>query len=193
MTIFNRLFSSVILLLLLALAVGAVGLATGLLTEHSVDRVHAYPPLHQALRDLSTAHTQQARILKVVVPGVVGLIALLLLFAELRPPGRERTLRLVENQDGEVAIGYNTVRKVAELASLDISGVQRARCQVTRDKESLRVRCRATVDQYANAAVVGGQVEAAIKQHLEQTLGRPVERVSVRIERQSAKAPVRVR
>jgi len=193
MNVFNRLLAILFWLLVLGLSIGAVGIASGLLTVHTVDRVHFYAPLHQALVDFHTRRPQWAQTAKVAAAGAIAVVALLLVLLELRLPRRERTLRLVENQDGEVAIGYNTVRKVAELASMDVSGVQRARCQIARDKESLRVRCRATVDQYANAELVGGQVEAAIKQQLEQTLGRSVERVSVRIEPQSAKAPVRVR
>lgn len=193
MTIFNRLVAIIFLLIILALAVGAVGIATGLLTLHAVDRVHAYAPLHHALSDFHTSHPQETRVFKVAGAGAIGLITLLLLLREVTPPRRERLLHLVENRDGAVTIGYSTVRKIAEMASMDIPGVQRARCTIARDNESLRVQCHAAIDRYANAEVVGGQVEAAIKRQLEQTLSRPVERVTVRIEPQPANAQVRLR
>jgi hypothetical protein len=193
MNVLNRLLAIVILLLILAVAVGAIGIATGLLTLHTVDRVYTYPPLHHALSDFHTSHPAETRLLKIGVAGIVGVLALLLLLAELTPPRRERTLRLVENRDGEVSIGYHTLRKVAEVASGDVSGVSRATCRVAGSKEALRVRCVATIDRYANAEAVGAQVEAAIKQQLERTLGTAVERVAVRVEPQTAKAPARVR
>ncbi|GAC1640574.1 MAG: hypothetical protein NVS4B2_30060 [Chloroflexota bacterium] len=193
MRVFNRFLAIALFLLILALAVGAAGIATGLLTVAAVDKVHFYEPFHRMLVDFHTSHPQETRVLKVAACGVIALLSFLLVLVELTPPRRERTLRLVKNQDGDVAIGYDTVRKVAELASTEVSGVQRARCRIARDQESLQVRCVAMIDRYANAEVAGGQVEAAIKQQLERTLGRPVQRVNVRVEAQPEKNRVRLK
>ncbi|GAC1643582.1 MAG: hypothetical protein NVS4B2_33270 [Chloroflexota bacterium] len=193
MNIVNRLLAIVFCLLVLALSLGAVGIASGLLTVHTVDRVHVYAPLHQALADFHTPRPQWAQIAKVAGAAGLAVIAFLLVLLELRPPRRDRSFQLLEDRGGEVRIGYDTVRKVAEQAALDVTSVESARCAVTRQKESLQVRCRATIDRFANAELVGGAVERTIRDQVEQTLGRPVERVIVRVEPQKADAPMRVR
>ena len=189
----NRLLAILFFLLVLALSVGAVGIASGLLTVHTVDQVHFYAPLHQALADFHTRRPQWAQPVKVAAAAATALIALLFLLLELRPPRRERSFRLLEDQGGEVTIRYDAVRKVAEQAALDVARVDSARCAVARHKESLQVRCRATIDRFTNAELVGGSVEQAIRQEVERTLGRPVERVIVRVEPQKAGTPMRVR
>jgi hypothetical protein len=193
MNVFNRLLAIVFWLLILALSVGAVGIASGLLTVHTVDRVHDYAPLHHALADFHTPHPPWAQGVKVAGAAGLAVVALLLLLLELRPPHRERSFRLLEDQGGEVTIKYETVRKVAEQAALDVASVDSAHCTVTRQKASLQVRCRATIDRFANAELVGGSIEQSIREQVERTLGRPVERVTVRLEPQKADAPVRVR
>jgi hypothetical protein len=193
MNVFNRLLAIVFWLLVLALAVGAVGIASGLLTVHTVDRVHDYAPLHHALSDFHTPRPQWVQVAKVGGAAGLGVVAFLLILLELRPPRRERSFQLLEDAGGEVTIGYDTVRKVAEQAALDVANVDSARCAVTREKESLQVRCRATIDRFANTELVGGTIEQTIREQVERTLGRPVERVTVRVEPQKAGAPLRVR
>ncbi len=193
MNVFNRFLAVLFWLLVLALSVVAVGVASGLLTVHTIDRVHAYAPLHQALADFHTPRPQWAQVAKVAGAGGTAVVAFLLLMLELRPSRRERSFRLSEDRGGEVTISYDTVRKVGEQAALDVAGVESARCAVTRQKESLQVRCRATIDRFADADLVGGNVEQTIREQVEQTLGRPVERVTVRVEPQKADAPMRVR
>jgi len=193
MNVFNRLLAILFWLLVLGLSLGAVGIASGLLTVHTVDRVHFYAPLHQALVDFHTRRPQWAQTAKVAAAGAIAVVALLLVLLELRPPRPERSFRLREDQGGEVAIRYDAVRKVAEQAALEVAMVDSARCTVARHKESLQVRCRATIDRFANAELVAGNIEQAIRQQVEQTLGRPVERVIVRVEPQKVGAPMRVR
>jgi Family of unknown function (DUF6286) len=193
MNVLNRLLAILFFLLVLALSVGAIGIASGLLTAHTVDQVRFYGPLHQALADFHTRRPQWAQPVKVAAAAAIALIAAVLLLLELRPPRRERSFRLLEDQGGEVTIRYDAIRKVAEQAALDVALVDSARCTVARHKESLQVRCRATIDRFTNAEVVGGNVEQAIRQEVEQTLGRPVERVIVRVEPQKTGTPMRVR
>jgi uncharacterized alkaline shock family protein YloU len=193
MNIFNRLVAIVFWLLVLALSVGAVGIASGLLTVHTVDRVHDYAPLHRALADFHTPHPPWAQGVKVAGAAGLAVVAFLLVLLELRPPRRERSFPLSEDQGGEVAIKYETVRKVAEQAALEVASVDSARCTVTRHKASLQVRCRATIDRFANAELVGTAIEQTIREQVERMLGRPVERVVVRVEPQKANAPLHVR
>jgi hypothetical protein len=193
MNVFNRLLAIVFWLLVLALSVGAVGIASGLLTVHTVDRVHDYAPLHHALADFHTPHPQWAQIAKVAGAAGLAVVALVLVLLELRPPHRERSFQLLEDQGGEVTIKYTTLQKVAEQAALDVARVDSAQCTVKRQKATLQVRCRATIDRFANAELVGTAIEQTIREQVERTLGRPVERVVVRVEPQKADAPVRVR
>lgn len=193
MNIFNRLLAILVALLVLALSIGAIGIASGVLTVQAVDQVLFYPPLHHALSDFHAPAPQWSQGAKVAVAAGIAVIALALLLSELRPPRRERAFRLQEDQGGEVTISYPTVRKLAEQAALDVGLVDTARCAVSRHKDSLQVRCQATIDRFANAEEVGRNIEQAIRQQVEQTLGRSVERVNVRVEPQKAGAPMRVR
>ncbi|PZR97867.1 MAG: alkaline shock response membrane anchor protein AmaP [Chloroflexi bacterium] len=193
MNVFNRLLAILFWLLVLALSIAAVGIASGLLTVHTVDRAYFYVPLHQALVDFHTLRPQWAQMAKVAAAAAIALVALLLLMVKLRPPRLERSFQLLEDQGGEVTIGYDTVRKLAEQAALDVAMVDLAWCAIARHEESLQVRCRATIDRFANAGLVGGNIEHAIRRQVEQTLGRPVERVIVRVEPQRAGAPMRLR
>ena len=194
MNIFNRLLAIIFFLVVLALAIGTIGIVTGLMTVRAVDRVHYYAPVHRALSDLHAVHPQQPnQALVVLGAALVGVVCLLFLTFELKPPRRERRLLLEDSEDGAVTIGYKTMQKVAEQASLGVPGVDAADCAVSRQKEALTVRCKATIDRFANGEIVGSRVEDAIKRQLEQTLGLPVERVDVRVEPETASAPVRVR
>ena len=67
MNIFNRLLAILFFLLVAALAIGAVGIATGLITVDNVDRVHMYAPLHHALSDFHTSHPANTEVWKVAV------------------------------------------------------------------------------------------------------------------------------
>lgn len=193
MDVLNRLMASVILLVILLLALGALGIATGLLTVQAVDSVSSYGPLHLALKDFHTAHPTEALIRKVLVAAGTAILACLLLLSELTPPRSERSLRLEGEPGSEVIVARRAVGKIAEFASMSIAGVRRARCEIHHAKTALRVQCRIAIDRHANAKAIGSQVEEVIKQQLEQAPGRPVDQVSVWVELQYTDGPARVR
>lgn len=192
MNIVNRLVAIVIFLLILALAIGAIAIATTLLAVSAVDQVYAYPPLHHALTDV-TALPRNIRTLITVVSVAVAILMLLLLRLELLIHRQERTLVLSEQQGGEVTIGLDTLRKVAEQASRDIPGIDGASCHVRAPQGILRVRCHATAIPFANAAAIGDQVETAVRERLEQTLGKPVEHVKVNVDLKQSGSAVQLR
>jgi hypothetical protein len=121
------------------------------------------------------------------------ILMLLLIRLELIVPPRERTLILSEQHGGEVTVGLDTLRKVAEQASRDIPGVDGASCHLRAPRGVLRVRCRATAIPFANATTIGGQVEAAVRERLEQTVGRPVEHVTVNVDLKQSGSAVELR
>jgi hypothetical protein len=190
--ILNRVVAILLFLLVLALAVGTLGVVTGMLTASMVDAVRPYPPLHHALSDLAHLRPMNVQIITVAGAALTAVLMLFLLARELTPPRPERTVLLAQNQEGEVTIGYDTLRKVAEMAAVEVQRVAKARCTVTTRKGVLRVRCRATADPYSNAGAVGLAVEAAVRSQLEQTLGKPVEHVAVRVELEKPGTPVHV-
>lgn len=193
MNILNRLVAILVFLLILALAIGTLGVMSGMLTASMVDTVCPYPPLHHALTDLAHLRPMNVQLITVAAAALSAVLMLFLLVRELTPPRPERTVLLAQDQEGEVTIGYDTLRKVAELASVGVQRVAAARCAVAMRKGVLRVRCRATADPFSNAGAVGQAVEAAIRSQLEQTLGKPVEHVAVRIELEKPGTPVHVR
>lgn len=193
MNVLNRLIGILFFLIILILAIGTAGTITGLLTGHTVDQVYSYGPLHQSLNDLHHVQPHNTRIIAGAGAVLIAVLALLFLALELTPPRRERALTLSETIEGETTIGYDKLQKLAERASLDVAEVETAECSVRGDDGSVRVRCTATVNRFADATTVSAQVQAAIKQQLEHTLGRPVERVDVRTEPQRAGTRPRVR
>lgn len=193
MNVVNRLLALVFLLLLLALAVGTAGIVSDLLPVSAVDRVHFYGPLHQALTDLGHLRPMGSQIIVAGGAVLAALLSLVLLALELRPPRRERTLTLTEDQEGRVAIDYAAVRGAAERASLDVAGVEGARCRVGTRKGQLRLSCRVTVGPFAPASAIGVAVESAVRDRLQEMLAQPVEQVQVQVDLQKIGGPTRVR
>ena len=193
MNIFNRILALLFLLLLLALAVGIFGLNVGLLSASAFGRASQYAPLHHALGDLGHLHPQIAKITTVAVAVVVAILAAFLLALEVRPPRREKELILSRDRQGEVAIGYSTLRKIAEKVSLGEADVSRARCRVSSRKESLWVKCDVTADPFADANHVGTEIETTLRNRLEHTVGKPVEHIRVKVELAEPGDRVRVR
>lgn len=192
MTIVNRLLAIILVLLILAAAVGTIAIASTVLPVSKVDQVLSYPPLHQALSDLANLQPQGTQILTIVVAAVAGVLMLVLLVIELRPPHRERRYLVSQSHDGEVSIDYGTLRKVAEGAASSVIDVNEAHCSLDRRQEALRVRCHVTAAPFTEAASIGRQVEAAIRDQLQETLGKPVEHVTVRVDVAPAGTPIRV-
>jgi len=192
MNVLNRIIGIVLFLLLLAIAVAAIAIVTGLVTATAVDQVVTYAPIHHMTTDLE-ALTMSTKALVIAAAVIVGLISLWLLGLELRPPRRPRKMTLSTDSGGEVDIRHDVIRQVARQASLDVAGVEDVDIDVARRRESIRVKCRATIDRFADATAVGSQVETSIRQRLEQMLGRPVERVDVDVEPAKPGTPVHVR
>ena len=173
---------------MLASSVGTIAVATTVLAVTRVATVVHYTPADRALTDL--AHTQAF-----VAAGaaIVGIVALVLLIAELLPPRREKSLLLSQDRDGEVKIGFDTLRKVAEEVSLSAQDVNKVSCRVGRRKQGLWVRCAITADPFADADGVGKEVEASVRERLEHTIGRSIEHVGVKVDLAKPGARVRVR
>ena len=182
MNVFNRILGIVVLLVVLGASAGTVAVATGLLPVSSIDKVYLYPPAHQALTDLAHLHPATTQGIVVGSAVIVGVASSLLLVAELRPPRRERSLLLSQDRDGEVKIGYDTLRKVAEEVSLNAQDVNRAHCRVGTRKRELWVRCAVTADPFADADGVGKEVESSVKERLEHTIGKTIEHVGVKVD-----------
>lgn len=193
MNIFNRILALLVLLLVLALAVGTFALTTGLVAAREFWRVSHYAPLHRALRDLGHLHPQTAQVITSAVAAVVAILVVVFLATEVRPRRPEKELILSRNREGEVVIGYRTLRTVAEKVALGEADVSRARCRVSSHKDSLLVRCDVTADPFANADNVGTAVETALRDRLEHTVGKPVEHIRVKVELAEPGDRVRVR
>jgi hypothetical protein len=190
---FNRILGIVVLLLVLVASAGTIAVATGLLAVSTIDKIYLYPPARQALTDLAHLHPAMTQAIVVAAAVIAGIAALLLLLAEVRPPRRERSLLLSQDRDGEVKIGYDTLRKVAEEVSLSAQDVNRAHCRVGTRKRELWVRCAVTADPFADADGVGKEVESSVKERLEHTIGKTIKHVGVKVDLAKPGTRVRVR
>jgi hypothetical protein len=193
LNVFNRILGIVVLLLVLAASAGTIAVAAGLLTVSTVDRIYLYRPAHQALTDLAHLHPAMTQEIVVGAAAIAVIASLLLLIAELRPPRRERSLLLSQDRNGEVKIGYDTLRKVAEEVSMRAQDVNKARCRVGTRKQALCVRCAVTADPFADADGVGKEVESSVKERLEHTIGKTIKHVGVKVDLAKPGTRVRVR
>jgi hypothetical protein len=193
MNIVNRILATILMLLLLSVTAGTLALALGLIPASTLASLPHYEPLQHSLRDLTHIHPQRAKFITIAVATVVAGLSICLLVLELRPRRRQRHLILSRNRDGMVAIGFNTLRKVAEEVSMKQADVNRARCRVDSHGDSLRVRCNITADPFADASNVGLDVETSLKSRLEHTVGRSVEQIRVKVELAKSGDKVRVR
>ncbi len=192
MNILNRLLAIVLLLIVLVGAAGTVAVVSTALSVSTVDQVLTYAPLHTALTDLQHVRPHMSQLLTVAIAAAVGLLALVLLVLELRAPHRERRYVVNQSRDGDVSLGYGTLRKIADGAARSVVDVNQARCDIDRRQKNLRVRCRITAAPFSEAGAVGQRVETAVRDQLETSLGNPVEHVTVTVDVAPAGTPVRV-
>lgn len=193
MNVLNRVLALLLLLELLATALAAAGLATGVLAVSHVRQAWPYAPVEAIAHNVSKLGPNRT---PPVVAGalVVAVLALVLLVRELMPPPRRaRTLLLPKGGQGKTEVAYGTLDELAEHSAEGVPGIERARARVNPARETLRVRCQAVVSPYAELATAGPAVEQRVKEHLERLTGVPVREVRMRATVQNERASRRVR
>jgi uncharacterized alkaline shock family protein YloU len=175
-SVFNRLLI-ILLALLLLVAAGAV-----LLTALRVTQPEQLAPSPWFV-DRLVPFTQLDPTLWTWVVGVcvvLLLVALLLLFIELRP-GPRAAPRITLKQDGlgRVTVARDGVRELVNREAGLVAGVMEVRSHVEEDPTGLRILCRISVDPSSSVPEITQELQERLKAVVEHHLGRSVAEVSV--------------
>ncbi len=176
MSVFNRLLIILLALILLVTA-GAVLLTTLRVTQPAqfaptpwfADRLAPFTQLDPTLWSWAVG-----------VSIVLFLLALLLLFIELRP-GPRAAPRIILREDGlgRVTMARDGVRELADREAGRVAGVMRVRSQVQEEPTGLRILCRISVDPSSNVPEMTQELQERLKTAVEHHLGLAVTQVSV--------------
>ncbi len=186
MNVVNKMFATVMLVVLLAAAIVVFVLRVGLVSPSVI----AYGPLHRIATDLASS-TESGASLVLVIAIVVAIVALILLLAEVRPRGA-RGLRIRE--EGSTHYADVSPRVLADAATRyisdvkGVSSVSNVRVRVARG--ALAVSGYAVLTRFADEAATTVSIQQAVSTHLQRFTGVPVESARVEVSRE-APAPSR--
>lgn len=171
---FNRFVVVLLGLGLLVAATVVVLVASGLLPP---DRVLAAGPLEASLLQPTIGFD---RVIVVAAATAIGLLALLLLYVELRA-GRRDTSRLVLHEDkaGSVTINLGSIRQLATHEAAQVDGVLRADSRVRTTNHGLRIHSMVSVSPSAKVTELGSEIGHRIRSSVEGHLGCLVQDVRI--------------
>jgi hypothetical protein len=120
------------------------------------------------------------RSLTVGVSLALVVLALLLLFLELRPGPREaRRITLKDDETGRVTVALDGLRQLADREAGRVEGVRRADSQVAEQPPGLRIACRVAVDPESSVPDLTQKLQVRLKEAVEHHVGLVVTQVSV--------------
>jgi divalent metal cation (Fe/Co/Zn/Cd) transporter len=175
-SVFNRLLA--ILLALVLLVAGGAALLTALRvaqpaqiapTPWFADRLVPFTQLDPTLWNWTVG----------VSLGLI-LVALLLLFVELRPAKRAAS-RITLKQDGlgRVTVALDGVRDLVDREAGRVAGVKGVRSRVDETPAGIQLLCNITVDPASSVPELTHELQQRLKAAVEHHLGLPVSQVSV--------------
>jgi uncharacterized alkaline shock family protein YloU len=111
---------------------------------------------------------------------VLIVLALLLLYLELRPGRREpRRITLKNDELGRVTVALDGIRQLADREASRVEGVVRARSQVEQEPPGLRIACRVSVDPASSVPEMTETLRERLKSAVEHHVGLVVSHISV--------------
>jgi uncharacterized alkaline shock family protein YloU len=111
---------------------------------------------------------------------VLIVLALLLLFLELRPGPREpRRITLKDDDLGRVTVALDGLRELVDREASRVEGVVRVRSQVEQEPPGLRIACRVSVDPASSVPDMTQALRERVKTAVEHHVGLVVSHVSV--------------
>jgi hypothetical protein len=107
-------------------------------------------------------------------------LALVLLFLELRPGPREaHRITLKDDEMGRVTVALDGLRQLADREAARIEGVTRAESRVEEQPPGLRVSCRVSVDPECSVPDMTQKLRERLKTAVEHHVGLVVTTISV--------------
>jgi hypothetical protein len=116
----------------------------------------------------------------IAASAVVSLAMVAVLFFEVRG-GRRRAFLIAASEAGSTTIEEASVRILAERTGVSLHGVLDAKCRVSENGGHLALACRVAIGVGGNAVEVGNELQAKVKEAIEQSTGLGVARVDVRV------------
>lgn len=174
MNILNRVLAIVFALLVLAAAGLVLVVTLGLIRPQQF----GIPLLGEMLAPFANLE-RPADLWAATAAGVLILLALVLLVAELTPPKRDEKLTVKHDELGRVSISQRSLRRLANREAGQVPGVMEAESDLDQTKQGIEVRSRVSVDPASDVPELADQVRERVKGALERHLGREVKQVAV--------------
>jgi hypothetical protein len=175
MNVFNRVL--IILLSLLVLA-GATVVLLAMLGVAQPEHLAPTPWIRDRLQVLVQLNPA-ARARTIIASVVALLLAIVLVFFELRPARRDARLELKQDALGRVTVAHEVARELVRREAGRIAGIMDVHPRLDVDSRGLRILCRVSVDPTASLPELTQQLQERVKASIEHHLGRPVTEVSV--------------
>jgi hypothetical protein len=182
MNVFNRILVILLDLLLLAGAVVVLLVTFGVLAPTQLLPAGLGDTVVGPWLRSFTAMPPNATLLTTAVAVVVILLGLALLIAELRPERQPRTLTIRQDGLGSVTVRMASVRDLITYTAGQLPTVLQVQPEIAATSQGLQIRCRAALSPEASIPQVSAELQAGIKQAVEQHLGMKVAQVSVQAQ-----------
>jgi len=124
----------------------------------------------------------------IIVSGIIALGLLILLIFEFVPLQKTVPLLISSNEYGIVTIDKESVCLLAEKTSASFQNVRSAKCNLVESTEGLVIACRPSVALITNVPELSVEVQAKIKEIVEQLTGLAVARVNIKAKYETGEA-----
>jgi hypothetical protein len=182
MNVFNRILVILLDLLLLAGAVVVLLVTFGVLAPAQLLLAGlGNTVVGPWLRSFATM-PPNATLLTTAVALVVILLGLALLIAEVRPKRQLRTLTIRQDGLGSVTVRLASVRDLITSTAGQLPTVLQVQPDIAATSQGLQIRCRAALSPEASIPQVSAELQAGIKQAVEEHLGMKVAQVAVQAQ-----------
>ena len=183
MSVFNRVVVVVISVVLL------VGAVVTLLVSTGVSNPDILPfGWFESQLEGAAAATGGGAAAIIIVSGIIALGLLILLIFEFVPLQKSIPLLIDSNDYGIITIDKESVCLLAEKTAASFQNVRSAKCSLVEGTEGLVVSCRPLVALITNVPELSVEVQAKIKEIVEQLTGLAVAQVNIKAKYETGEA-----
>jgi hypothetical protein len=182
-SVFNRVVVVVISVVILVGAVVTLLVSTGV----SNPDILPFGWFETQLTGAAAATGGSAAIIT-IVSGIIALGLLILIIFEFIPIQKAVSLLISSNDYGIVTIDRESVCLLAEKTSASFQNVRSAKCSLVEGTEGLVISCRPSVALITNIPELSVEVQAKIKEIVEQLTGLAVAQVNIKAKYETGEA-----
>lgn len=183
MNALNRLVMLIIALLLLLVPVLILLVGFGVISSQLANTYTGYQTAASAIGNFSLSNlSNTVSIIAGVASALVTLVALILIFRELTPPGRRTAKRIILNEEAgkETRLTSKAVGSLAAGAAREAGGLS-PNVSLYSGKKAYRVGCKITTPESSNYTGVAERVRDRIRQVMDDQ-SVPVKEIQVTVE-----------